>query len=293
MDCILSWQSEHGSWPKNQDTTKEIYMGDRAKLAGTFDNGATLGELRVLARAFRITGFVKYQMAMLRGFDHILEAQYPNGGWPQYYPLSKSYHRHITFNDGAMVQVLEFLRETATSQDFGPLDKNRRDAAATAIERGVACIVKCQIVVDGKPTVWCAQHDEITLAPAKARAYEIASLSGAESAGILRFLMTLQEPAPEVIHAVKCGIAWFESTKIEGVLYRKSGSAPNLIAAASARPLWARFYEIKTNRPMFCDRDGIVKYKIEEIGSERRGGYSWYGNWGEGILKSYAQWPHR
>ncbi|MFG0295883.1 MAG: pectate lyase, partial [Maioricimonas sp. JB045] len=60
-----------------------------------------------------------------------------------------------------------------------------------------------------------------------------------------------------------------------------------------APPLWARFYEIETNRPIFSDRDGIVKYDIQEIGSERRGGYTWYGTWGTRALKEYARLPHR
>jgi pectate lyase len=293
MACILSWQSERGDWPKNKDTTTAEYTGDRAQLRGTFDNGATVGELRALARAFRVTGDDRYRTAVISGFDHILEAQYPNGGWPQYFPLSKSYHRHITFNDGSMIRVMEFLRDTATFEDFAFLDVDRRAAAARAIERGIACIVKCQVVVNGKPTVWCAQHDEVTLAPANARAYELASLSGAESAGILTYLMTLEAPAPEVIEAVKNGAAWFALASIDGFRYRKSGSEPSLIADPSAGPLWARFYEIETNRPIFCDRDGVVKYDIEEIGSERRGGYSWYGSWGEGVAKAFDKWPHR
>ena len=153
--------------------------------------------------------------------------------------------------------------------------------------------MKCQVVVDCTPTVWCAQHDEVTLAPAKARAYELQSLSGAESVGIMRYLMSLKNPSPEVVRAVNAGATWFESVRIEGVSYKRSGSERNLTADPNARPLWARFYEIGSNRPFFCDRDGVVKYDIEEIGSERRSGYTWYGNWGEGVANAYAKWPHR
>lgn len=293
MKCIISWQSDVGAWPKNRDTTREEFSGDRSKLRGTFDNGATIDELRALARAFRITGEIEYKRAFLKGYDHILEAQYSNGGWPQYFPLSKQYHRHITFNDGTMVRILELLKDTAVNADFKFLDQTRRDATNKAITRGIKCILKCQIIVDGKPTVWCAQHDEITLAPASARSYELASLSGAESAGILKFLMSIDHPDPEAILAVKHGIAWFESNKIEGFLYRKGSDEPCLIRDSTASPIWARFYEIKTLRPMFCDRDGIPKFDIQEIGSERRDGYSWYGNWGIEIVECYAKWPHR
>jgi pectate lyase len=293
LENILSWQTEHGDWAKNMDTTSVAFSGDGKRPAGTFDNGATSGELRVLARAFRVTGDERYKQALLRGFDHILKAQYPNGGWPQYFPLSDGYHRHITFNDGTMIRLMEFLRDAVASEDYALLDNDRRAAAVKAIESGIGCIVKCQIVVDGKPTVWCAQHDAETLVPVLARSYEHPSLSGAESAGVLMFLMSIEEPSPEVIRAVKAGAAWFESAKIEGYRYRKNKTEPSLTKDPEAPLLWARFYEIKSNRPIFSDRDGVVKYDIEEIGSERRGGYSWYGNWGENVAKEYAEWAHR
>lgn len=293
MEHLLSWQSDHGDWPKNTDTTTKAYSGDRKKLQGTFDNGATTGELRALARAFTLTGDGRYEKAFLKGFDHILEAQYANGGWPQYFPLRKGYYTHITFNDNCMVRLLEFLQSATTAKEFSFLDANRRDKATKAIERGIDCIVKCQVVVNGTPTVWCAQHDAVTLAPAKARSYELASLSGSESAGILNFLMGLSNPSPEVIRAVKTGVAWFETAKITGLKIEKVNGDRKVSKDESASPVWARFYEIETNRPFFCDRDGVPKYSLEEIGSERRNGYTWYGNWGSSLANEYAKWPHR
>ncbi|MFT5407285.1 MAG: PelA/Pel-15E family pectate lyase [Verrucomicrobiales bacterium] len=293
MKCILSWQSDHGDWPKNKDTTSEPYSGDRSKLRGTFDNGATIGELRVLARAFQLTKDTCFEKAFHVGFDHILKAQYPNGGWPQYFPLRKGYYTHITFNDSCMIRLMEFLIETATSEDYVFLDKDRRAGAQSAFDHGVDCIVKCQIKVKDTLTVWCAQHDEDTLAPADARSYELASLSGAESAGILTFLMKLDKPTPEVIRAVKAGVAWFDSSKVEGIRIDKIDGDRKVIADATAPPLWGRFYDIKTNRPFFCDRDGVVKYELAAIGKERRNGYSWYGNGGEKVAKAFAKWAHR
>jgi PelA/Pel-15E family pectate lyase len=293
MEYILSWQSDHGDWPKNTDTTTKVFSGDRKKLQGTFDNGATTGELRALARAFKLTGDARYEKSFLKGFDHILQAQYANGGWPQYFPLRKGYYTHITFNDNCMVRLLEFLRSANTAEEFSFLDVHRRDKATRAIKRGIDCIVKCQVVIKGTPTVWCAQHDAVTLAPAIARSYELASLSGSESAGILKYLISLQEPAPEVIRAVQAGVAWFESSKIKGVKIEKVNGDRKVTKDESASPVWARFYELETNRPFFCDRDGVPKYSLEEIGSERRNGYAWYGNWGDSLAKAYANWPHR
>lgn len=292
--CVLSWQAEAGDWPKNQDNTRKAYDGERKKLKGTFDNGATTDELRFLARAFVATGDKACEAAFLKGFDHILAAQYPNGGWPQYFPLSKQYHRHLTFNDNTMVRLLEFLREAAAGdENFPMVGRDRRDAARKAFDRGIGCIVKCQVVVRGKPTVWCAQHDEVSLAPVTARSYELPSLSGSESAGILRFLMSLDKPSPDVVRAVKAGVAWFEAAAIKGIKVEKVNGDRQVLADPKAPPLWARFYDLETGKPFFCDRDGVKKATLAEIGKERRNGYAWYGNWGESVAKAYAKWPHR
>lgn len=290
---ILSWQSSLGSWPKNQDHTGKAFTGDRSKLKGTFDNSGTTGELRYLARAHRATGDENCRSAFLRGYDHILVAQYANGGWPQFSPPGRGYPRHITFNDGSMVRLLEFLRETSMDKSNKMLDEDRREAARKAIARGIDCIVKCQVRVDGVLTAWCAQHDLVTLAPALGRSYELPSLSGSESAGILRFLMTLEKPSDEVVRAVQAGAAWFEAVKIEGVRVVVIKGDKQLIGDRSAEPLWARFYEIESPRPFFCDRDGVKKYALSEIGKERRNGYAWYGSWGKSVANDYAKWPHR
>lgn len=292
LSNVLSWQTRYGDWPKNTDTTSSAFTGDGEPPAGTFDNGATTGELRLLAKAFRVTGQEELQRAFLRGLDHILTAQYPHGGWPQFYPLSDKYHRHVTFNDGTMIRLMEFLRDVSESDDFEFVDRKRRVASGEAVARGVECIVKCQIRVEGRLTVWCAQHDAETLAPTKARSYELSSLSGAESAGVLRFLMSLEEPSPDVVRAVHAAAAWFQSSGIDGYRYARVEER-SLSPDADAPRLWARFYEIETNRPIFCDRDGIVKYNLEDIGRERRNGYTWYGTWGAVALKDYGKWCER
>lgn len=284
---ILTWQSTRGDWPKNGDTTRSPYHGDPSKLKGTFDNKATTTELRFLARAFQATGDTKCRTAFLKGFDHILAAQYASGGWPQHHPPGKQYHRHITFNDGTMVGLLEFLR-AAAALDF--LDPERRRQARDAFDRGVDCILKCQIVVRCQPTVWCAQHDEVTLAPTTGRSYELPSLSGAESAGILRFLMSIDQPSPRIVQAVEAGVAWFDAAKLQGIRIATVDGDKRVLPAPKAPPLWARFYDLQSGRPLFSDRDGVKKDTLAEIGRERRNGYAWYGNWGLNVATDHAKW---
>jgi pectate lyase len=271
-DNILSYQSDLGGWPKNLDTTAAKFTGDRRTLKPTFDNGATTDELRFLARMYGATKAECYCHAFQRGFDHILQAQYPTGGWPQFYPPDKKYHRYITFNDDAMVRLMQLLRETYTLPAYAFVPKERREVARQAFDRGIDCILKCQIRVDGTLTVWCAQHDEKDYRPRPGRSYELVSLSGAESVGIVRPLMSLDHPSPAVVQAVEGAVAWFEAAKLKGMRVvveddRKSPTGKNKVVHSdpAAPPMWARFYEIGANRPIYSDRDGVAKHNLADF----------------------------
>jgi PelA/Pel-15E family pectate lyase len=266
-------------------------------LKGTFDNGATLPELRFLARAFVATKKAEYGTAFLNGLDHVLAAQYANGGWPQSFPVSEGYDRHITFNDECMVNIMNFVRDVGRDGKFDFVDAQRRTKARAEFEKGVGCVLKCQVRIDGKLTTWCAQHDEVDFSPAKARAYELPSLSGAESAGIVRLLMSLEKPSAEVVEAVDGAVKWFEAVKLTGIKQvmvpdanAAKGMDKRVVEDASAPPMWARFYDLKTMKPMFVDRDGVPKGKLSEIGYERRNGYGWLGTWPAGVLAEYPAW---
>ena len=295
---ILSYQADSGGWPKNTDTVSQAYTGKREDLHATFDNGATTDELRFLARLFNATKDETYRAAFLKGLAHVLVAQYPHGGWPQYYPLSKQYHRHVTFNDNSMVRVMEFVREAKRDERYTFVDTKQREACQAAFDKGVACILKCQIVVDGQPTVWCAQHDAETLQPVKARAYELPSFSGAESVGIIRLLMSLEKPTPEIKAAIEGAVKWLDQHKVTGIRIESvddpkapKGKDHRIVKDPKAPALWARFYDLKTGLPYFCDRDGIAKPNLADIGYERRNGYSWYGPYARDLLeKDYPKW---
>ena len=219
-----------------------------------------------------------------KDFEYLLKAQYPNGGWPQFFPLRNGYWDHITYNDDAMIGVLETLREIANrAPEYAFLNDTERTSAKQAVDRGIECILKTQVLQNGKLTVWCAQHDEKTLAPAKARAYEHPSLSGSESVGIVEFLMGIEKPSSEVVRAVRSAVDWFQSVKLNGIRVvakpapgTPKGTDNTVVHDAQAPPLWARFYELGTNRPIFSGRDSVIKYSMAEIEYERRNGYRWY-----------------
>jgi len=306
-DSVIQYQSPQGGWPKSTDlaipphSPKDIPPPGRGR-ANTIDNGATTTPMRFLALMVQATGEARYREAFAHGIDYLLAAQYPNGGWPQYFPLRKGYYSRITYNDGAMIKVLTILRDAAAGKPpYTFVDENRSSRAEKAVQKGIECILNCQIVADGKKTAWCAQHDEKTFAPRKARSYELPSISGAESVGIVRFLMSIDNPNPEVIEAVQAAVAWFERAKLTGIreIRKSDKSTPRgydkvIIEDPTAPPLWARFYEIGTNRPIFGDRDGKVYYAMSEISPERRTGYTWYGNWPAELLsRDYPAWQKK
>lgn len=229
----------------------------------------------------------------------MLIAQYPTGGWPQFYPPDTQYHRHITFNDDAMVRLLGLLREVAESDTFDMLDTERRGAARSAFQRGIECILKCQIEVNGKLTAWCAQHDELDLSPRPARRFELKSISGAESVQIVRLLMSLERPSPEMIRAIEGAVAWFEASRIDGwrVVEHPGENVAGRNYEASkdpaAPPLWARFYDIATNQPLWSDMDSLPRLGMENAGWARHG-YAWTGHWPQALLaKDLPAWRAR
>ncbi|HEY4302213.1 MAG TPA: pectate lyase [Candidatus Didemnitutus sp.] len=305
--AVLQYQTDSGGWPKNHDMTvppSAEFLAEQAPdhRAPTIDNDATTTQIEFLARVTTAGDDAGLRPAILRGLDYLLAAQYENGGWPQYYPLRHGYYTHITFNDDAMVNALSVLQAVASDRaPYAWVDSGRRTRAAAAVQRGIACILRCQVVVNGHKTVWCAQHDEVTLAPAPARRYEMVSLSGGESVGIVRFLMSLDAPSPEVVDAVESAVAWFRASALHGIRWETvpapalpGGKDRVVVRDAAAPPIWARFYEIGSNRPIFSGRDSVIRYDVARIEHERRVGYAWYRTDARALLeRDYPAWRTR
>ncbi|KAJ3047371.1 hypothetical protein HK097_011590 [Rhizophlyctis rosea] len=286
-DKILSYQQSNGGWPKNLDYAS-ISAGSGGNDAGTFDNGATITEMVYLAEIYKSTGNTKYRDAVRKAATYILTSQYNTGGWPQFYPLKGGYANHVTFNDDAMAHVLTVLdsasKKIAPFNDDTIFTSTDRAKFVTAVQKGVDYILKSQWKQNGVLTVWCAQHGKDDYLPKAARAYELESLSGLESVGILAFLMT-QPQTSQIQTAVKAGLAWYRSPKtyLDGYTYKSGQNSP--IVAQSGAKMWYRFYDLNTNRGFFSDRDGGKYYDIMQISEERRTGYQWGGSYGDTIGK--------
>lgn len=297
MDIILSFQTPSGGWSKRTDMSKEPRkpgqaFGVEKDYIPTFDNGSTSTQLKLLAQAYQATGDKRYSEAFNRGLAFIIIAQYPNGGWPQNFPLVGSYHDHITYNDSLMRDLMVVLYGAANAKnEYAFVSREQQQVAQASLTRALDCVLKTQVVANGKLTIWGAQYDVKTLQPAKARAYEMISLASAESQSMLDFFMSIESPSPAVIKSVHAGIAWYEQTKIEGKVWERG--AATLKDDPNALPIWARFYEIGTNKSLFGDRDDTIFYDLSKVSAERREGYAWYSNSPNKLLAKYAKWAKK
>ncbi|HEY2894032.1 MAG TPA: pectate lyase [Pirellulales bacterium] len=315
-DNLLLYQRANGGWPPNIDPLRVLTEEERRELAAerdrqdtSFDNRATYPEVDYLAAAYEQTKDERYRDAAARGIEFILTAQYDNGGWPHSYPpvRSKKYHAHVTIVDDVMTGVLGTLQRIASARPpYDCFDSQLRDRVRLAHERGDRCLLNLQVRVGGELTGWSSQYDSVTLEPTSARSFELPALISAESVGVLDYLMAIEQPSPEVCRAIAAGVRWLERSQIRGlrieripaetVRYANHTSHDDVVAIddPAAPPLWARFYEIDTNRPFMANRDGTKVFHLAEVARERRTGYSWYGGYATRLLeRDYPAWQKK
>ena len=319
-DTIVSFQTPAGGWSKNQNRTGpkrlpgQQYSNNAETMeqntgnfdapkdpfwtfVGTLDNGATTTEMRFLARVQQQLpgkdGDV-YRTSILKGVNYLLAAQYPNGGWPQNYPIEGGYKDGVTFNDGAVTEAATALDDVAAGKpEFAFIPKTLRDKSRTASARAIEVILAAQIVVGGVKTGWPQQADALTLKPISARNYEMRSIASAESAEVLLFLMRQPNPSPRLKSAVHAGIAWFKSRAIYDHAFTMTPDGRKFIPKPGAGPIWSRNYDIETGKPIFGDRDKSIHDDVNNISLGRRNGYSWYASTPQRAITVYTEWGRK
>lgn len=317
-DVIVSFQTPGGGWSKNMSMSGTTRLPGQSYAANnvsrflspsdfdaprdpewnyisTLDNDATSTQIQFMARLGTSNSGpagTPYRTACVRGLHYLLDAQFPNGGWPQVWPLEGSYHDAITFNDNAVTLAATALTDAANATgNFSFVPPELRKQAAAGSARALECILATQIIIDGKRTVWAQQHDALTLEPVSGRNYEPAALSSGESADILLYLMSLPNPSPEVQASIHAGVAWLNTHSVFGQAYMGGRTAGRrLVPAAGAGPMWARYYSLATGKAIFGDRDKTIHDDVNELTLERRNGYSWWNNGPKRALDAYADW---
>lgn len=307
-DNVLLWQRANGGWPKNEDMvnvsaadSKTIRKNRKAEDTN-FGKGATYTQLHFLAMVYELTPTPKYKKAFLEGLDYVLEAQYENGGWPQYYPNfadfnvdnsdhnPEGYTRYITFNDNVMVGVMELLHDVINHPRYAFVDNDRRARAAQALEKGIDCTLKTQQVAEGKPAGWCAQYDEKTLEPRWGRHFEPPLLSSDETAGVVQFLMGIDTLSPEVINAIQSGVKWLNSVKIRSAMVLESSGEEVATTDEEKDFAWAHYYDMDMGEPVFANND-MTYDTFVALPSEIQDKYKWFSTQPNKILTvDYPRW---
>ena len=298
---MTTWQISNGGFYKAMaDKYKSAYTsGNKSEWRskdggdlGTIDNNATIQEMRLLAVRYKETTNSNYKATFKSSFNKalnfILTMQRSTGGLPQVWPKRGNYSDHVTLNDNAMVRAMVTMMDIANRTspfDSDIIDDATRNKMKSALDKAVDYLLKAQIVNNGNLTVWCAQHDTANYAPRPARAYELESKSGSESAGAVWFLMNWPEQTEAIQKAVKGAIAWYKKTRVVGLYFNKKAGT---FEQRDGNVLWYRFYEVNNDNYFFCDRDGASTktQDFTKISEERRTGYQWAGDYGTALLST-------
>ena len=252
----LAWgQRQEGGWDHRADVNDlmpESRKPDRKKGRCTFDDDISQGALTFLIQLDDVIEQPWLTRAIELGLEHLLEAQFKNGAWPQWYPLRGGYRDYYTFNDSTINDCIRVA--LLAHKTYG---KKVHLAAAV---RGGEFIIASQ---GGKPQEGWAQQYSHDMKPAAARAFEPVAMCSAVTARNIRTLRTLHLATGDerFLAPIEMALDWLKRSKLD------NGK-------------WARFYELGTNKPIYGDRDGKVHYTLEEISEERRNGYGWQGSWG-------------
>lgn len=308
-DNILSFQTPAGGWGKNVDRGgaprrpgEHWVPGEERQgktnwtYVGTIDNGATTNELRFLARVqaqLPGTRGGPYRAGFLKGLRYLLNSQYPNGGFPQIYPLQGGYHDAVTLNDDAMARVVNLLMDVGEGRsDFAFVPATQVEEAKSAVQRAVRMFVATQQTQGGRKTGWGQQFDALTLELVGARNFEPAALATPETTSVLLLMMRLPDPPREVQEAVHGGVAWLRSVALRDVAWKSTTPERGrmLLPAPGAGEIWARYYDARSMKPVFGDRDRSIHDDVNELHIERRNGYAWFGTVPARAIERYAAW---
>lgn len=267
---------------------RDVEAGDREpgkrRNISVYDDNNTQSALLFLMRLDKaLEGKdAEVRRAVEYGLAKLLEAQYPNGAWPQAYqgearnpedhPILQArypeewprtypggrYWFHYTFNDGAMMDILRVLMEA--HRLYGKREYLQ------ALHRGGEFILRAQMP---EPQPAWAQQYNFRMEPAWARRFEPPAIAAAESAGVVRVLMELYLYTGEerYLKPIPAALAWFQRSRL-----------PN--------GQWARFYELKTNRPLYFTKDYRLVYTEDDLPTH----YSFQGGYGiSGLFTAYER----
>lgn len=209
----------------------------------TFDDLTTARAAKFLLRIYRLKHDAMFKPALDKAIAFVLASQYPQGGWPQRYPLmynhpvgtNKDYTHYYTFNDDVIWGNIDFL-----IQCYEELGEQR---LLEPIYRGMNFYLVSQ---QGNPQAGWAQQYDMKLRPAPGRTYEPASISTLQTYDHVLLLLQFYRytGAHKYLARIPDAIRWLEMTQLPDSL-RENG--------VRTHPF---FVELETNAPLWIHRGG-------------------------------------
>ncbi|MCE5248905.1 pectate lyase [bacterium] len=207
----------------------------------TFDDDTTTSSIRFLMKLYIVTLDPAYYEPLLKALNFVLEAQFPNGAWPQRYPLMYEYVKNgkpdytsfYTFNDGVMFNNIMVLLDA-----YEQLGDERYYEAA---RRGMDFYIVSQYA---RPQAgWSSQHSH-DMKPTYARTYEPEGVWSTSTLNNINALETFYKITGDrrYLNPIPAAVEWLESAILN--------------TDPSKNYTHARVYELGTNKPLYTHRSG-------------------------------------
>ena len=180
----------------------------------TFDDGATTEPINYLLRLYLKTLDPDYKATLDKALSFVLEAQYPNGGWPQHYPLNNEktpagfpqYPVFYTLNDGVLRDNVSTMLEAYEALgDERYLESAKKAGDFLMIAQGPK-----------EQAGWAEQYD-MNLKPAWARTHEPPGFMPRETLSSIYTLerIYLFTGDRRFLRPIEDAFDWFEKVKLE------------------------------------------------------------------------------
>ena len=218
----------------------------------TFDDNVTQGSTLFLLRLYLETLDPAYLGPLRIALDFILDSQYPNGGWPQRYPLRyefahdglPDYTSFYTLNDGAANNIIDvLLRAYDLLGNEKYLEAARRGGDFFMVSQGP----------EGR-AAWTDQFD-MNLRPATGRTHEPACFQARYTLSTIEELekLFLYTGDRRYLRPIPMALDWLESVILE--------------VDERGRPEYADGYDPASNYPISRETlpevtgEGYIKYR--------------------------------
>ncbi|MCF0160201.1 MAG: pectate lyase [Bacteroidaceae bacterium] len=300
---VLLFQLPDGGWPKGiyypaAMTEAEMHAATERKktMVSSLSGKTTLTEIHFLSNMYQASARRKYKKAVEDGISFLIHSQLGNGGWPL---LLNNATSVISFSDNSFLEVMNALwRISEGKQPYDFVPANLRKQCRESFERGISLILQTQQKQNGKFAIWCTNYDAKTLLPVVGGEQEPVALNTQISDNLVNLLMGLSGPSEPIVQAIESAVSWFKEHKVTGLtrqnFINKQGKRDfRFVEDRHAPDMWALYYDIQTNEPLFCESNGEIKHAMDDLTYDGRKSLSWYNNDAGRLLRYYEKWKEQ